>query len=213
MKKIILPLLVLLSISILAACSDSESYADKVKRERAAISKYLSDSNVTVISEDQFKAQDSTTDVSKNEFVLIKSNGVYLQIIRKGCGDKIEDGETVPVLCRFSERNLLTDSIQLANNVVSMSAWVEKMSVTNNSGTFTASFENTSSSLMYNAYGSTSVPGGWLTPLSYINVGRQSDADDEIAKVRVIVPHSQGQYYASMNVYPCLYDITYERGR
>jgi len=50
-------------------------------------------------------------------------------------------------------------------------------------------------------------------PLTYINLGRPINEGDEIAKVRLIVPHTQGQAYASQNVYPCLYDITYERGR
>ena len=66
---------------------------------------------------------------------------------------------------------------------------------------------------MYRIYQSASVPAGWLVPLTYINLGRPINEGDEIAKVRLIVPHTQGQAYASQNVYPCLYDITYERGR
>ena len=37
--------------------------------------------------------------------------------------------------------------------------------------------------------------------------------DGEIAKVRLIVPHGEGQSSASSNVYPCFYTITYERGK
>ena len=68
---------------------------------------------------------------------------------------------------------------------------------------------------MYRAYGngSTTVPQGWLVPLTFINLGRYIHADDEIAKVRLIVPHDMGQAYATASVYPCLYDITYQRGR
>ena len=36
---------------------------------------------------------------------------------------------------------------------------------------------------------------------------------DNLAHVRLIVPGSQGQANASANVYPCFYDITYQRGR
>ena len=90
------------------------------------------------------------------------------------------------------------------------------MSVTNTSGTFTASFDPTSS-VMYQVYGrssgSTQVPNGWLSPLPYIKVGRPLSADDRIARVRIIVPSTEGTYAATMSVYPCLYDITYERGR
>lgn len=213
MKKLIYITLAVVSIVLVASCSDNETYADQVKRERSAISKYIADSSVNVISETQFLAQDSTTDVGRNEWVLIENTGVYMQIVRKGCGERIKSGETATVLCRFSERNLITDSLQLSNTLVSsLDAWVDKMTVVNNSGTFQASFIS-GSSVMASVYGSTSVPQGWLAPLNFINVGRPQRAGDEIARVRIIIPHDQGHAYASQGVYPCLYDITYERGR
>ena len=89
------------------------------------------------------------------------------------------------------------------------------MDVTNTYGTFTASF-NTSvngGGAMYQYYGSKAVPAGWLVPLTYINIGRQVSEDEEIAKVRLIVPHSQGHSDASSNVYPCFYEITYQEMR
>ena len=135
-----------------------------------------------------------------------------MQIIRKGCGQPIKDGETTTVLCRFSERNLLTDSLQLANTSLSTATLVDKLSVKRSSGTFTGSFI-AGSSLMYSIYGKASVPSGWLVPFLYIKVGRPSTADEKIAKVKLIVPHSQGQSYAVQSVYPCLYEITYQRGR
>ena len=139
--------------------------------------------SASIISERQFFDQDTMTDVSKNEFVLLESSGIYLQIVEKGCGEKIKDGETATVLCRFTERNLLTDSIIATNNILYFSALVDKMSVTNTSGTFTASFDPTSS-VMYQVYGrssgSTQVPNGWLSPLPYIKVGRPLSADDRI---------------------------------
>lgn len=211
MKKLQWTFLILLCGTFIMSCSDDETYADKLKKERAAISRYIRDSAVTVISEEQFASQGYTTDVSKNEFVLFNSNGVYMQIIREGCGEKLKDGETANVLCRFDEYNLMTDSLQLSNNLLMMSTMYDKMSVTDNSGTFEATFDTRS--VMYLAYGSTSVPGGWLVPFTYIKLGRPSTADEEIAKVRLIVPSTQGQAYASQSVYPCLYDITYERGR
>lgn len=135
-----------------------------------------------------------------------------MQIIRKGCGEKIKDGETVTVLCRFNEYNLLqsADSVQLSN--MGTSWLVDKIMVKRNSGTYTASFDK-NSSLMYTAYSSAAVPNGWLIPLSYINIGRPTKEGDEIAKVKLIVPHSQGQQYASQNVYPCLYELTFQRGK
>lgn len=213
MRKLTYFLLFIAGVMAFAACDDDVTYADQVKRERSAINKYIADSAVNVISESEFNANGHTTDVSKNEFVLFESSGLYMQIVRKGSGEPIADGETVTVLCRYTERNLLTDSIQASNTISPyFYRYVEKMNVTNNSGTFTGSFD-TSSSLMYLFYNTSSVPSGWLAVLPYINLGRYESANDEIAKVRIIVPHDLGQQYAIQSVYPCLYDITFERGR
>ncbi len=212
MRKIQIAIFAIIGIVALASCSNSETYADQKKKERTAINKLIADSTINVISESTFNAQDSTTDVSKNQYVLFESSGVYMQIIRKGCGEKIKDGETVTVLCRFNEYNLLqsADSVQLSN--MGTSWLVDKIMVKRNSGTYTASFDK-NSSLMYTAYSSAAVPNGWLIPLSYINIGRPTKDGDEIAKVKLIVPHSQGQQYASQNVYPCLYELTFQRGK
>ena len=201
----------LLSLVIVSSCDDTETYAEQRDRENSAISQFLRDSSITVIDEDQFREQDYTTNLENNEFVLMQNSGVYMQIVREGHGSPIENGETTTVLCRFTERNLLTDSIQLSNEVLAYASIPEKMSVTNTNGTFSASFDQTSS-LMYTFYRSTSVPSGWLVPFSYINLSRHT-ADDAIAKVKLIVPSTQGHQYASSGVYPCYYSITYERGR
>lgn len=211
MKKILLAIMPLLSLVIVSSCDDTETYAEQRDRENSAISQFLRDSSITVIDEDQFREQDYTTNLENNEFVLMQNSGVYMQIVREGHGSPIENGETTTVLCRFTERNLLTDSIQLSNEVLAFASIPEKMSVTNTNGTFSASFDQTSS-LMYTFYGSTSVPSGWLVPFSYINLSRHT-ADDAIAKVKLIVPSTQGHQYASSGVYPCYYSITYERGR
>jgi len=212
MKKIVYTLMLLVSVTMLLSCHDSESYADQKERERSVINKYIADSAVTVISEEQFFAQDSMTDASKNEFVLFNSSGVYMQIIDKGCGEKIKNGETAPVLVRFTERNMMGDSIQLSNNTAYYSSLVDKMMVSRSSGVFSGSFVY-GSSLMYTAYSSAAVPEGWLVPFAYVKVGRPSTESESIARVRLIVPHSAGQSHASQNVYPCLYDLTFERGR
>lgn len=212
MKNLALAVIALLSLLSIASCNDTETYAEQKDKERAAISKFINDSNITVISEAQFKEQDSTTDVSKNEFVLFNNSGVYMQIVRKGCGEYMKNGETATVLCRFTERNLLTDSLQLTNDILSFSSIVDKMTVSMSGGTFTASFIS-GESVMASAYSSTSVPAGWLVPLKYVKLGRPTNANEEIAKVNIIVPHTQGHQYASSGVYPCYYTLTYERGR
>ena len=109
------PILILLCMVITAgcfcACDDDDTYADRVKRERRQIGAFLkkgvqiksSDSDtylldipgdIKVISENEFYANDSTTDVEKNEYVLFKGSGVYMQILRKGSGKKIISGQS-----------------------------------------------------------------------------------------------------------------------
>lgn len=194
------------------ACHDSETYADQKDRERDAINAYIVKKGINPISEKQFEQQGYSTNLERNEYVLFDATGVYMQIVRKGCGEKLKDGEAATLLCRFTEYNILGDSVQLSNENLYYSGIVDKISVRNTSGTFTASFD-TGSSLMARTYSSASVPQGWLVPLTYINIGRPQTADDEVAKVNIIVPHTQGQYYATQNVIPCAYEITYQRGR
>lgn len=202
----------------LSSCNNDETYADQLDRERDAINSFISNKKIKVISEAEFYAKDSTTDTTANEYVYFGNTGTYMQIVRKGCGEKIKRGETVRVLCRYDEYNILDnpDTIQTSNNVLYYQAIVDKMTVTNTSGTFTGYFDS-SSSVMYQSYASsgsgTAVPSGWLLPFAFINVGRPVTATDQIAKVRLIVPSTQGQANASASVYPCFYEITYERGR
>ena len=212
MKTLKFLTLTLLAIVALASCSDSETYADMKKKERSAINRYIANQKIKVISEDVFNAQNQTTNVDKNEWVLFDGTGVYMQIVREGCGKKLESGKTEKILCRFNEYNILeSDSTLQCSNIYSYLWEVEKMTVKNTSGTFSGTFDK-ESSLMYNTYSSTAVPSGWLVPLTYIKLGRPASATDEIAKVKLIVPHSMGQSNASQNVYPCMYEITYQQG-
>lgn len=208
-----------------AACDDDVTYAEMLKAENKAIDSFLKNGchvtaedgstvmlhvdPIKTISEEQFFANDTTTDVSKNEYVLLASSGVYMQIVRKGTGKKIADGENCQVICRFHEFNISVDSLQLSNRVAAYEQMPDVMSVSNNAGTFTATFTQ---GLMYNCYGST-VPGGWLMALPFLNIGRQTSETDEIAKVRLIVPSSQGQKNASTGIFGCFYEITMQRGR
>ena len=131
-----------------------------------------------------------------------------MQIVRPGCGEKLKDGETANLCCRFREFNIEADTATLRNNVDVYSATVDIMRVTNTSGTFSGSFTQ---GIMISAYGTASVPAGWLAPLPYIKVGRPKSLTDEKAKVRLIVPHSQGHTIAAQDVLPYYYEITYEK--
>ena len=212
MKKLNLIIMTLVAVMALAACNDSVTYADLKKKERNAINRYITSHKIQKITEAEFEKKGFVTDTTKNEYVLFESTGVYMQIVRKGDGEKLKDGETATVLCRFKEYNILEgDSALQLTNITQYSWQVDKMSVKNTSGTFTGSFIK-GESLMYSKYSTQAVPSGWLVPLTYVNLGRIPKGE-ETALVRLIVPHTQGQSDASSNVYPCLYELSLERGR
>jgi hypothetical protein len=232
MNKIVTTCLALCAAGfLLQSCNNDETYADQKKKERNAIANfinrdmYILDSDgdtiehvgkINVITQEQFEANDSVTDLSKNEYVLFENSGVYMQIVRQGSGNKMKNGDNKTIFCRFLEYNIMGDSLQLRNNVLYYATVPDVMSVQDSYGTITGSFTTGDSGnygAMYSTYGKTTVPTGWLVPLPYVRIGRQTDKDTEIAKVRLIVPHSSGQSDATSNVYPCYYEITYQEGR
>lgn len=238
MKKLLLSIIAIAALVTFAACDHNETYADQRNRELDSINAFLRNENVKVIKEAEFerrfearKAGDKTikltdTDPNNNEYVLFESNGIYMQVIHDGCGNYIAKGKTQNVLCRYTEyclanrAKICDDAITLTNDVPRFAIYTDEMSVKNTSGTFEGSFVDTSKSLLaqtYNSsyYGSVSatVPSGWLIPFSWIKIGRLITADDELAHVRLLVPHTYGTTSASASVYACLYDIRFQAAR
>ncbi|MGN1241131.1 MAG: DUF4827 domain-containing protein [Alloprevotella sp.] len=220
-------LFVFAAVGLFCSCDDEETYADRREKENQQIQNFLNtgvsltDTNsdtysinvpggINVISESDFAAKGYTTDVSRNEYVLFNSCGVYMQIMRKGPGTPLAEGETATVLVRYTEYDIASAYIRSTNVLNSYAVMPDVMTCSNSYGTIQASFL---SGVMKNTYDTSTVPAGWLIPLKYINLGRQESEDEEVARVRVIVPSTQGQINASANVYACFYDISYTRGR
>lgn len=215
MKKLFFSLFLLAGALSWQSCSKYETYADQVEMERNAINNYITKHKVKVISESDFKANGNITDDTKNEYVLFESSGVYMQIVRKGKGEPIALGQSMDVECRFKEVNMITDSLVLSSFQPRFAAWLDKMTVTNNSGTFTGTFIGTNG-LMYRAYQSSSgasVPSGWLTPFTYLLLSRPSSSADATALVRLIVPHDRGHGTASTSVVPYFYELEFSKAR
>lgn len=227
--KDILKLLVLAmaAATLFTACDDDDTYAERRKREHSQISSFLFKGtvvkdnegevtlldvpgNIKVISEEEFYANDSTTNVEANEYVLFKGSGIYMQIVRKGTGEPLAEGKSAAIICRYFEYNIAADTLQSTNNVMAYETTPDVMNCTNTYGVFTASF---ASGLMKTRYNTSSVPSGWLVPLTFIRLGRQAQPTDEIALVRLILPSTEGQSDALNNVYPCFYEISYQKGR
>lgn len=209
MQRFRLPLLIaVVLVMSVAACNKSETYAEKKAREANQIQNFISERNITVIKLDEF-LKDTITDnpeegpdYSLNEYVELPDNGVYMQIVRRGKGTVIEDGETRLLNSRYLEYNIATgdtvDNILHADN--------SDMLKCSRSGIYyTATFMP--GSHMVTRYG-TSVPppSGWLAPLPFITPGRLYNGPNA-AKVRLIVPHDQGTSTAMNSVEPYYYEL------
>ena len=190
-------------LAALWSCDDYETYGDKKNKEREAITNFISSNNIKEITENEFVLKGCTTDTAKHEYVDLSKSGVWMQIIRKGEGEKIENQKRVNVLVRFEEYDFLNGN-SLSN--MASSYIFDKMTVYRDGSTYTASFV---SGVMASTY-SASVPTGWLVPLDYVTLARPT-SDQALAEVKLIVPHSQGTSQAQSYVYPCYYHIIYER--
>ena len=218
-------------LPVLCSCEEEDTYAELRKTEGAQISNFLNygtrvvdketgdvtldvPAPIKVISESEFYANDTTTNVEENEYVLLAGSGVYMQIIREGVGERLQDDENCSVLCRYTELNIASDTIQSSNTLAATTEEkYERMNVRKANGLITAEFTVTEPlGIMYTLYGS-SVPSGWIHPLQFIKLGRQNSEEGEVAKVRIIVPSTEGQRDALNNIYPCFYEITYTKGR
>ena len=200
MKKLVLLFLSLLAFSFaFQACDDSKTYAEMLEEEDDAIAAFIRDNDIQVISQTEFFNNDSTTDVSKNEYVQL-SSGVYMQIVKKGIED--EDGnllnpnDTVKnndlILVRFMEYSILDKDTSLSN--LNSVETVDEFKYTITSSSIAAIFTQ---GYMYSVYGP-SVPAGWLVPLPYVR---------DMAHVKLIVPSKMGHSTAMQYVYPYFYDI------
>lgn len=210
MRKAISVALSVLCLAAFVACDDYETYGEKKDKERDAINQFIADSAIVVINEAQFRSQDNTTNLERNEFVYLDNSGVYMQIVRRGCGTPLADGESTVLLVRFLEQ-CIQDTLGIYNDAQAFAP--DYMSISRSGSTYSATF---TSGRWYNTYASSysstaTVPNGLLVPFPYINVGRPRSADEEIAKVRLIVPHSQGHTVASSYVYAYYYEMTFER--
>ena len=211
MKKLSILLMVILGLGLFSqSCNDGKTYAELKEEEREAILRFIELNKIKVIDEDQFEAQDSTTNVAANEYVLFEESGVYMQVAEKGNGESLEDGRH-EILVRYMEKQIAADGTTDTLSFNTNANWYphpDEFIVTKQEGSLSASFGINGA--MYEAHGSGYVPAGWLLPLNYLKVGREISGR---SKVKLILPHSQGTATASGQVFPCFYEITYQMSR
>ena len=204
MKKLSLLFLSLMAFCIgFQACDDTKTYAEMKEDEDKAIDAFIRDSSITVISQSEFFAQDSTTNLERNEFVQLAS-GVYMQIVDKGVeGDTIKNNDEVMV--HFTEYNILYNMLIYSN--LEIPSMLEGFRYTATSSSIAGIFL-VGATTGYAGYypntvlgGSTAVPAGWLVPWDYIY---------DKSHVRLIVPAEMGTQTAMQSVIPYYYDIRYQ---
>ena len=203
-RNAILALLPLFAM-LFVACDDEKTYSDLKEDERKVVKNFIREQGINVISFKEFVEQDSVTNVDNNEFVLI--DDVYMQIVRNPknleSARQMRDGETLEILARFIEVNISSGDTIFGNLYDSDNA--DEMRFSFNSGSYTGTFVRGYMS----AYGN-AVPTGWLTPFPYIWLTRRQS---QIAKVKLIVPHTKGTSTAASYVYPCFYEVTFQPGK
>ena len=182
------------------SCDDYDTYAEQKTKEKAHINDFIADNGIVVIDMEAFEKNGFATDTAKNEFVLFKDKGIYMQIVRKGEGRMMEDGDRGVFMSRYVEQNIETRDTLSGNLYASPDYFTCKRDGDSFSASFTQGY-------MMSTYGSSAVPSGWLVPFSYITPGRPND---KAAKVRLIVPHSEATSLAAQYVYPTYYEISYE---
>ena len=191
------------------SCDDSKTYAEMKEDEREAIRRYIELNDIKVITEKEFQEQDSTTDLTRNEYVLFEESGVYMQVLDRGNGELLEDGRH-EVLARFWEMMINEEGELDTIATNNYNDFPDEFKLTKDGNSYSASFSTEGGGEMYSNHGSAYVPSGWLLPFNYLKVGREISAR---SKFKLIVPHSEGTSTASQQVIPCFYELTYQMSR
>lgn len=210
-------LLVAVASLQLMSCRKYETYTELKEKEMTHIERFIDNGGIDgrpikVITEAEFYAQDSTTNVEENEYVLFKSTGVYMQIVRKGEGRAQRSGENRNYLARYVEVSVAKGDTMTMNLYETNP---ESMTIKRVDDTFSGTFTNgvmlrtyggsSSTAYSYYYYSTSTFPEGWLLPFSYITPGRPND---KAAKVRLILPHDSGTQSAQQQIYAAFYEIT-----
>lgn len=170
------------------ACSNSDTYADKLKRERKNISSFINENGIVILSE-----YPKSGVFKENQYFLDSSTGVYINVVDSGNGKRAALATSTQLLnsqvdIRFSGAMTLpiAESDTVGNNLPGLQPITLTYGI---SATYTA---NSSSSTMDYIYKSP----GIVAPLQYVG---------EKAKVRLIIPFSSGSSYQTAAFLPMYY--------
>lgn len=209
MKKLVFLFLSLLTAgSLFQACDNSKTYAEMLEDEKNAVEKFISDNGINVISLDEFKQNDSITNVDKNEYVFFSNDGIYMQIVKgaRGATNEVDTFANNNEICaRYAETNIATGELAAFN--IPMDDYMDASQLYANPAVFRYVKTETYAAGTFiqmdyvwaTYYQSTVVPQGWLLALPYVR---------DNSHVRLIIPSKMGHQSAQQYVTPYFYDIT-----
>lgn len=184
MKKLIGCIFAICSLVIIfSSCDDTESYADKLKKEKRNIRDFIAQNDIEVI--DTYPENNKFED---NQFFYDNTEGIYIQVVDTGNGLRAKNtGALSKVSVRFSGARFLPDTTEYTNM--------------GNAGAYSLVFlygqpntymGSTSSSLDEYRFLSPAL----VAPLKYVG---------EEGVVRLIIPFSAGSYLQQYTSYEPVY--------
>lgn len=170
------------------ACSNSDTYADKLKRERKNISRFINENNIVILKE-----YPKSGVFKENEFFVDPVSGVYINVVDSGNGKRAIQATSVETLnsqvtVRFNDAMTLpaADSDTVSNNLPGL----QPISfIYGQTTTYTAVSSSNTMDYIY-------LSSGIVAPLQYVG---------EKAKVRLIVPFASGSSYQAAAYLPMYY--------
>lgn len=185
MKKIVSGFCLLIGLCIaFSACSKSETYADKVKKERKIINRFISENNIKLLY-----SYPKNHKFAENEF-YVDISGVYINVVDSGNGKRANASNFAEVSYRFWDTKVLYTGSK-----------ADTLVVTNDVGgqqpvTFEYGRETTYQSANSESYAYSYLSPGVVAPLKYVG---------ENAIVRLIVPFTAGSTYQMQTYLPIYY--------
>ncbi|MDR2920537.1 MAG: DUF4827 domain-containing protein [Tannerella sp.] len=183
-------LMLLAGVVIFSSCNNNKTYADMKKAQKKAINKFISARNVEVLHK-----WPTDSIFEENQFLLL-DNGVYLNIVDSGNGNRAIQGKT-KILMRCSGEYIFDTDTGAFSLFTNSNSPIE----------FTYGYASdviSQSSTLYSYYNTT-------TPeFYYLSKGIESILEyvGENAVVKLIVPFEEGSGYQTNGNYgaPLYYD-------
>ncbi|MFR9165900.1 MAG: DUF4827 family protein [Dysgonomonas sp.] len=183
MKKLIAILLVITCIPVFFSCSKSETYADKLKKERKAIKRLINEKNIKVL--DRYPENGV---FAENEFYIDPRTGVYFNVVDSGNGNRPSAKEKTMVFVRYRDAQVIGEDTTMTN--ISDNDYIDF--TIGNSYTYTSS--STTDGLSNYLFKSI----GMVAPIK--------DYVGEDAIVKLIVPFSCGSGFQQSTFQPVYID-------